>query len=87
MVQFSFVIQVLIETYWNVKFDEISRSSLVVRVLIETYWNVKLDVRIDDPQYHIVLIETYWNVKLHQVGNGSVAIGCINRNILECKGR
>ena len=37
--------QVLIETYWNVKFEDISRSSFVVRVLIETYWNVKVKIR------------------------------------------
>ena len=32
---------VLIETYWNVKFDADALLEIEEQVLIETYWNVK----------------------------------------------
>ena len=35
-------VQVLIETYWNVKADKWRIMVLQDAVLIETYWNVKL---------------------------------------------
>ena len=58
------MMEVLIETYWNVKSgaDPLTVNSLRL-VLIETYWNVKdgNDHWIDALRY--VLIETYWNVK------------------------
>ena len=33
---------VLIETYWNVKTEEVTETPEPEAVLIETYWNVKL---------------------------------------------
>ena len=54
---------VLIETYWNVKFF-FSRFAQPLRtVLIETYWNVKVRAAVDFLDMDAVLIETYWNVK------------------------
>ena len=32
---------VLIETYWNVKMEQLLESTEDEEVLIETYWNVK----------------------------------------------
>ncbi len=34
---------VLIETYWNVKYGDVSKIFAHHQVLIETYWNVKTD--------------------------------------------
>ena len=34
---------VLIETLWNVKFDEVLIESMQETVLIETLWNVKAE--------------------------------------------
>ena len=54
---------VLIETYWNVKFF-FSRFAQPLRtVLIETYWNVKEKCSRLPQAWLSVLIETYWNVK------------------------
>ena len=39
---FLAAITVLIETYWNVKFDADALLEIEEQVLIETYWNVKV---------------------------------------------
>ena len=40
-------VEVLIETYWNVKMKSKGKDREIFRVLIETYWNVK---KPDDPK-------------------------------------
>ena len=55
---------VLIETYWNVKFNTEAKERIGIVVLIETYWNVKFTISNGVVAASIdVLIETYWNVK------------------------
>ena len=66
-------IQVLIETYWNVKKFCQRQSYLPESVLIETYWNVKSDLPYASEVALLVLIETYWNVKVLSAG-GSGAL-------------
>ena len=41
MVRRRAMVDVLIETYWNVKYDNEKCKSGNISVLIETYWNVK----------------------------------------------
>ena len=57
------------------------------RVLIETYWNVKFLPEPQSVASDCVLIETYWNVKVTTSRFRVMTGRCINRNILECKGR
>ena len=59
---------VLIETYWNVKEEFLSRVCIPPTVLIETYWNVKVDRFRRTVEGAAVLIETYWNVKVLSAG-------------------
>ena len=61
-------------------------SHSLTLVLIETYWNVKGKRGAERAAGPAVLIETYWNVKFYPWLAHSL-ISCINRNILECKGR
>ena len=76
---------VLIETYWNVKYGDVSKIFAHHQVLIETYWNVKMGKHYGYGLSQWVLIETYWNVKTDPVViTGDIRAG-INRNILECK--
>ena len=37
--------EVLIETYWNVKYLDADELLLLLYVLIETYWNVKKNMK------------------------------------------
>ena len=54
-------------------------------VLIETYWNVNPLYLLDSRGSDRVLIETYWNVNKRDQKLSGDNLGCINRNILECK--
>ena len=45
---FQFVVDVLIETYWNVKSGKYTNAYFVGHVLIETYWNVKKETKVID---------------------------------------
>ena len=83
---FSIMIRVLIETYWNVKFVPRKCASNRWKVLIETYWNVKGIGKEYYDSHAKVLIETYWNVKSSRLATGALKFS-INRNILECKVR
>ena len=56
-------------------------------VLIETLWNVKISYQHYRLESHSVLIETLWNVKYNTVPPCPEFVFCINRNIVECKGR
>ena len=56
-------LEVLIETYWNVKLCHGIVVIHVVNVLIERYWNVKVEDNKMIVWSMSVLIETYWNVK------------------------
>ena len=80
------MIQVLIETLWNVKqLFEGSVVKCIHKVLIETLWNVKFFTPLRIVLARLVLIETLWNVKFctnHQMLRCKL---CINRNIVECK--
>ena len=58
------VAKVLIETLWNVKFQDAWKKEGENTVLIETLWNVKFYDRMCAFSGHIVLIETLWNVKV-----------------------
>ena len=81
----SVIVTVLIETYWNVKMDDLFLDMYYFFVLIETYWNVKSFLITENFIETTVLIETYWNVK---DGTSTFKIHgpySININILECK--
>ena len=58
----------------------------VIVVLIETLWNVKYYEIVMAAYTSAVLIETLWNVKLVPTIL-KILCPCINRNIMECKGR
>ena len=76
---------VLIETYWNVKMDDLFLDTYYFFVLIETYWNVKCigsAPSIDGLGINRNILECKEN---RRVGNLPSVPG-INRNILECKG-
>ena len=59
---FNHLVEVLIETYWNVNSLTAVGSSSRERVLIETYWNVNTLEDVIEQTGTTVLIETYWNV-------------------------
>ena len=56
-------------------------------VLIETLWNVKINQAIGIVNNAVVLIETLWNVKRVGIDGIIARANCINRNIMECKGK
>ena len=55
---------VLIETLWNVKYQEGTDYEEDYVVLIETLWNVKINAFLQFENNNTVLIETLWNVKI-----------------------
>ena len=58
------MLDVLIETYWNVNITKYNTFFATFIVLIETYWNVNTLTYYVDPVSRRVLIETYWNVNV-----------------------
>ena len=47
------LLEVLIETYWNVKTDLVVMNGRKHLVLIETYWNVKTELDTDIQMGHL----------------------------------
>ena len=77
--------EVLIETLWNVNFNNQLIYASSAGVLIETLWNVNVINVADCPGTDIVLIETLWNVNYQSNWGESGAVTSFNRNIVECK--
>ena len=76
---------VLIETYWNVKYKynvaDSTEDWCINRNILECKGHQDLPLHIGAG----VLIETYWNVR-DDVQKFMKRLRSINRNILECKG-
>ena len=76
---------VLIETYWNVKFDADALLEIEEQVLIETYWNVKADEAGDDRTGSGGINRNILECKVILCPAQRAGFFSINRNILECK--
>ena len=58
------LLDVLIETLWNVNMKKFNEKYGACRVLIETLWNVNIGAKTYSRKEPNVLIETLWNVNL-----------------------
>ena len=79
------LVNVLIESDWNLKCMEPPPVLLHEGVLIESYWNLKLNNTIRIFQRNNVLIESDWNLKRDMELSTIVGAGSINRIRLEFK--